>query len=1387
LLVFLCSTLSLPLGAEEDPILYEIGSIPDQSIWYDGFGKQLTFVVTSSTLGQQPAITMSVSQSEQPDGTLSFDEDEDKFAYTPAATDSEPFTIAFLAVGDGTPVVQEVIIKPIQPILPESETFGLEPGAPLPNDEENDKYFKYISEIATPAGEPAGSTPKWFNEADRPATRAVTLSGRTIILEKEHPNGIFEKIHYDANDSAYPHQDIETLEIFADRLIIRDSLHLPQTDVTIHALEMIFEDPEGGTTILSTTPLVPDGGVRPPPFGETGFLDEADTGSAAGDVNLYLKTLTAEGTAKRFILDGGKGRAASPGKGGTANTSTISVTSEQGINNILAYKLTFSGGPITGTPTQYWPSSSSFSTRNGWGSTVPSNYWGGDAKSPGRPGRGGDGGDFSSTIEISELARSNPGPSGAIAPTAPGGAGALFKRGSSTYNAAFVWSGNQKLKCIKSVVVCVDWGPDGAATSGSGYPRVVATKAGASKPGPAASGSGNPGALSETPEAKPIWLTSEALRYSLVVLRDAYLDGHIDFVAEQLARYLNVIEEAEASDAWNAIGSEEIDAIEEIRDEMFTLKARIDNNLDFFSNPAGWVPMLSFEVNYAAFEQEIERALRVMYLEYWLGNIASDIADRVNGLKEMREQLLDQIDQDRSDYSDAVDEIPGVRVQAEELQEEIDRVVVKIRKIEEKVLKKAERIVAVKKAARTLGKIAQMIPVYQPALGAAGGAVAAAADIDPNKSWEENAINVGTGTAQGFAAGKALPKGNSAKDAMGDINTSDGNLADDPEVRAALKEARGPLLELAQDVGGLMLGDKASDPEVQAELQRLLGEHPQFRALKKELDALNATKRDFAAQISELLQKLTLLPIQVARNLRVISQLNTEISAEADKLDPTTLSFLDDLSARSQERLLKYHYFMSRAYAYRRLESYPGTLNMKDIFDKIVELAEANGADISVEQFNQLKSVYESQVSAVAEAILNEANENPSEQSISVLFELPQDTIDQINAGEVARLNIGELDLFPDSEENLRITGLEVTEMNLAPDPEAPSPNAYSLVFKHSGQSELQKDGKTYLFRHYNERTRSAITWKSVYQFLSEMIVPTEPSAASQSLIGTLVDKDPNDILIYTRPAVRADLLVSSEINTTGAKVELLSAKVRLKYDFTAKSEFIKSIKVSPAENGLMPEIKVLTPDLSQRSNGREAFERFYDRNTEVTIQAPAEQDGLSFVRWEGGNLANPEQAEQVLTLSESYQLTPVYKIAETYELTVEGGTGSGIYELGAEVPISANEPLGFQFLRWNGESVEFVSRSNTTAAIYGDTLVSAVFESSTQANIHGEPTETPGELRIRIESDDHDVWILQTSPDLTEWTDLEQFTLIDGFLETTVDIGTDTLFFQVKPFFSSN
>jgi hypothetical protein len=112
---------------------------------------------------------------------------------------------------------------------------------------------------------------------------------------------------------------------------------------------------------------------------------------------------------------------------------------------------------------------------------------------------------------------------------------------------------------------------------------------------------------------------------------------------------VEILRQAREAAGWNDLDQKIQLDLMQIHDEMSNLLHRLGNNLDYFGNPVGWVPMLSFEVNTSAFENEIPHALRVMYLNYWLGNKAATIEENIDAMKELRLQLRDQIAADQAE------------------------------------------------------------------------------------------------------------------------------------------------------------------------------------------------------------------------------------------------------------------------------------------------------------------------------------------------------------------------------------------------------------------------------------------------------------------------------------------------------------------------------------------------------------------------------------------------------------------------------------------------------------------------------------------------------------------------------------------------------------------
>jgi len=103
-----------------------------------------------------------------------------------------------------------------------------------------------------------------------------------------------------------------------------------------------------------------------------------------------------------------------------------------------------------------------------------------------------------------------------------------------------------------------------------------------------------------------------------------------------------------------------------------------------------------------------------------------------------------------------------------------------------------------------------------------------------------------------------------------------------------------------------------------------------------------------------------------------------------------------------------------------------------------------------------------------------------------------------------------------------------------------------------------------------------------------------------------------------------------------------------------------------------------------------------YSQSETVTAVANVPND-QEFVRWEfNQNLAINETSEKIVFSmpSEAVTLKAILRPKrEIHELIVIGGSGSGNYPSGIEVPIAADEKQGFKFSHWSGDTSSIINK----------------------------------------------------------------------------------------------
>ncbi|HUT24080.1 MAG TPA: DUF4214 domain-containing protein, partial [Sumerlaeia bacterium] len=941
-------------------------------------------------------------------------------------------------------------------------------------------------------------------------------------------------------------------------------------------------------------------------------------GEAAGDITLNITAFHSDGgPATRFILRGARGQDGGDHFGGKSGDSMD--TYGRGLRTDVH-------GIVYTAPPGYDITYIKWTDYTALGAPIPlhekgdPNKWPGDgsnAIAAGNAGDGGDAGQFAATLDLAAFADLGGGSRGDVeSVTCTGG------MPGDPDHAVRVWIDSVLLIVVKISDETHDakfgrgwqtpprsdleyWGVDGSPTTFSiqGSPLDA---------------------------IRPSWIAA-----ALDLARKTYLRGDLAAAEETLSKYadlLNVLEDSWPEDV--EYTPEQMNLLA-MRDEMQGMLHRIAGGLDYFGNPAGWVPMLSFEVNKGAFEGEIDHALNIMYLAYLTRHAGDRIQTRMTGLQELWDALAEQTEEMQDLYAESVELIPWLHAEAERVKGRTEGVrqdiVDLVAELERQAMeaKKGELIFRAALSGAQLGLrisavVMKAIPVGQPYLGAAGGIadIAGKFNIDDIRGSVLSSIGGTADVTASFADDLYKKKLEDVTKQVKGVDPKDAQISSRTATMRNFTKATTAMTGSVKGIANILGEYRLPIPDVTAEVEKLKAESDEFTTLSRQLLDLAEEKMILFERLIAANEAIVLIPNLIARNMFAMDAIQREIGRNQELFAPETIEHLDEIERRARERLLKYHYYMAKAYEYRLLKPYPGQLDLGPIVDKIVAMTDATTtAPIRGDQFAALKALYREQIALVAETIFDEYNSNRPELSVPVRFNLTQEELSQLNAGRPVKLNLMDIGVFLPSEENIRIVEFNVVDVSAVPEADPGRWAFLDVYMEHSGVSNIMRNGEVYRFRHYNALTENPIVWGARWDWYDpEWAVSIGPSAASDSLLRSLLSGDAvSDIMLYSRPGGWADIILTKDVNTeTGADIAIDRLRLEVVYDFVRRRTSQAGLRVIVSEPGFQPHFIVSKPDLNERQDGRGGFYRTYMRQETVTVQAPERYGAWQFQKWTG-------------------------------------------------------------------------------------------------------------------------------------------------------------------------
>ena len=1148
-------------------------------------GNILTFSIDPDNANED--FTFSAETNPKPIGELYIDPDSGAFFYTPDEYDKQPFQITFFAESNSTSLSQTVTIIPKPDLPSENYVFGMTPSHAFPSPES--KLYIFQSDIKNDSKE-------YFNHSQSKIdTYTIQLAGKTIVFQKGNENGLYESYH--------DRRDMKNMEIYAEKLIIRDPLHLPQTNLTIYAREIIFEDIDE-KSYIQTTPIslnTNPGNYTDESSGKKGIGKNGAHGLKAGDMKLYIERIvTSSNDNKRFILSGGKGQ--NPGKGQQgANGQELKTYCKWSQDTSWCNKAVYVEKQDEDCE---WKCSWKGCKKVCWWDfewSLGTKQWptdGEDAMPAGKPGNGGNAGNFTSSIDLSEYVDVSGGISGEKAPDRKGG------KAGKPQKAYWV------LQEIKK------WSEMGSHEA----------NAGKDAPSPSASipiGKNGKISIVDNPMT---WLHPMILKNVLLHAKDAYLYGYTDEVNQILTEYNNLLEIYENSIYWDKISDDWQIELQQMSLEVSTLLHRIDNHLDYFGNPSGYVPMLSFEVNFDSFRKEIERAVDVLYLTYWLNNSASNIENKRNAISSARNKLTNEIQEFSKKHRQAADLIPLLESGAKNISDETEIRQKQLLEIEQRLIDRAEKIVEDrhkvpkwKKACRIAGAICQVVPVYQPALGTIGQGLNIISQYESD-NFMSTAIDLAKISGN-------LKFSESAQNFQDQVELLDYSVIENDGIKKYAKniiQFAKPMGKKLNEVKNALRKTETPRNEIEIELQKIKATDKEFNQIVDKIAELIVKRENLVHNIGKAMQEISSLSNNINHNLLSINQMNFEFSRINTGFDVSSKLYLNEMEKRAKERLLKYQYYMAKAYEYRMLKEYKGDMNLVKIYDQFKKIAETSSDhNLTENDIKSIMSVYEDELSSIIFEIFMACNTNDHyTKRLSQPFKLDEETTNAINNGEIVKLNLMEEGLFQPDEENVRIVNIYV----INPETQGSKKNKinkgidfsyFDLCLEHSGISMLRKNGQTYLFKHFYPNR-----WEFRYQG-NDIIRQIEPSPENKSLLKYLIDQsnqDINDILMYSRPSAWSDILISKKENPNNSQnnSKLDEVWLQIEYDYESMPNDFVELKVNITEQEVNPLIEISEKDHNGRQDGIGSFRRIFIKDDIVKVKAPENHYEWKFEKWIG-------------------------------------------------------------------------------------------------------------------------------------------------------------------------
>ncbi|HEY0320579.1 MAG TPA: SH3 domain-containing protein [Pyrinomonadaceae bacterium] len=1048
------------------------------------------------------------------------------------------------------------------------------------------------------------------------------IVGVHVIFQPGHSNGLYDAFNVPRSqtlNAENPSVATRAILIACDTLEIYGELSLPECEVAIYARKLIFKN-QGN---INTTPLAwaMQRAADCNPATRKGGANGAE-GRHVGSISVFISEfdVPTHESMKRFVCLGGRGQDAGHGANGADGNSMSTISNQfkrKDTWRLNIYNASFTNPCVYATYHWQWAKITTEKGKRGvddW----PTN--GQDALEPGIPGSGGNGGTWVSNHKRLESEMDNrSGEPGRTAPNVRGGS-----------------AGNPTTATHYDVTIYFNLAkenPDGD----NNLLKTQTTSAGKSYTAQDSKNGRGKSPAPSTIEIANAWVHPLQLEAVLRYARDAFLAGARDDVSKLLKPY----ESALAAPIPTAMGKSAVWTEEErarwnsAQSEVATILHRLRLQLDYFGNPAGYMPLLSLQATMRLYDLETDYALRMLLLAAWVQDKANEAQSAANAFGSAIEDTIKDTERVAGQLVQAEAEVAQLNQQLTSLESRLNTKAKELETLRTKLFNQAAHSETQKALIRggikMAAAICQVVPIGQPVLGTVGKLANIAADVREEGVPDTMSKMGDTIKKAREAAKKAEAAKKKAKEKA--KGKDEKEAKEEASVWGKAGDGLGSALSMA---GGAIGALQVSEEEIEVELAKLTASSPEWDKMVEEIRTLNKDKSKLFTRLSIVLQALGDGYARLASNADAVVTMQKERNQTLGKLSPEANQVVAKMGQAARLSLQRTLYLMVKAYETTVFKPIDVNWNLDAVFDEITKLLKPKqGFDAATinSYVKAVATIFDANKRKIKESLLKDYGFGDTPNSpleFGFTTEETPDKLEQLRLGYDLRINPLVYGLIIPTQERAKAASFECTKLVFnASGPQLPKSGNAKILIRLDGDGTIRSGEHLYAVRSDAPRV-----WSWTYHFSDKSVEANVPSLSSLDLLNMILQSDDQSIKQkLAAPPAWSELTINLEFSPPIApekRPALESLIFVCKVDSLQSPDAQRVLDVRA--EGASAHIEISPADLAGRGEGYGDSYRIYSKADKVKLEAPAQIGGRPFSHWDilASRSYNKEEKSQI-------------------------------------------------------------------------------------------------------------------------------------------------------------